>query len=61
MRIIAEMMFYVIGWMMCTAAFSVFLMYAIIMSPIRAMDDADRFVLQMSRSRRLRRLTNWVP
>jgi hypothetical protein len=36
-------------------------MRAIVMAPVRAVDDADQLMIRIARSRRFRRLTAWVP
>ncbi len=61
MRIAAELIFYAIGWAFCCIAIAVFLIYAIIMAPVRAVDQADQLMARMARSRRFRKLTAWVP
>lgn len=61
MKIAAELMFYLVGWALCSIAIGVYLMRAIVMAPVRAVDDADQLMARIARSRRFRRLTAWVP
>jgi hypothetical protein len=61
MRLALELMFYILGWAFCCIAIGLYLTKAIVMAPVRAVDDADQLMVRITRSRRFRRLTDWVP